>query len=392
MVRLLVWALLAIVSGDRYKATLGHAPVRGPADARVTIVVFADYQCPFCEAMLPVLDKVIAEHPKDIRVAWRQRPLTVMHSAAGLAAEAALAARDQNKFWEMNAQLYAHPNALAPADLEGYAEKIGLDRAKFRAAMAAHKYVREVEDDSAAGLRLGAIGTPTLFVNGRSINGFASYEELSKIVGEELDYADGLLAHGTPRSKLYDRILQSAKAEAPRDDLAPPVDVKVGDAPVRGAAGAPVTIIEFGDFQCPYCSRMETELVELRKIYGKKLRVAWKDFPLPIHQQAMLCAEAARAAGDQGKFWQMHDWLLEHQDSLGLTSIEEAAQKMGLDMKKFSKTLDAWAHRPQIDRDLQEVQKFGIQGTPTLFINGRQTQGVLPIEQLRDLVDRELAK
>jgi protein-disulfide isomerase len=391
MVRLLLWAFLA-VTGERYKATLAHAPVRGPADARITIVVFADYQCPFCEAVLPVLSKVMAEHPKDIRLAWRQRPLTVMHSAAELASEAALAARDQNKFWEMNALLYAHPNALALADLEGYAEKLGLDRAKFHAALTSHKYAREVEDDSAAGLKLGAVGTPTLFINGRSVNGYVSYEELTRILTEELAYADGLIAQGTPRGKLYDRILQAAKAEGPHEELAPAVDVKVGDAPVRGPANAKVTIIEFGDFQCPYCGRVEAELNELRKIYGKKIRVAWKDDPLPIHAQAMLAAEAARAAGDQGKFWPMHDWLLEHQDSLGLTSIEDAARQMGLDMKKFSKTLDAWSHRPQIDRDLEEVEKFGVQGTPTLFINGRRTQGVLPIEQLRDLVDRELAR
>jgi protein-disulfide isomerase len=387
---LMLWLASA---GDRYKATLGHAPVRGPADARVTIVVFADYQCPFCAAMLPVFDRVMSEHPKDIRIAWRQRPLTVMHSAAGLAAEAALAAREQKKFWEMNALLYAHPNELAPGDLEGYAEKIGIDRGKFKAALADHRFAREVEDDSAAGLKLGAIGTPTIFINGRAVHGYLSYEEMNKVLDEELAFADGLLQKGTPRARLYEHILAGAKAEAPREDLtAPTVDVEVGDAPSRGPANAPVTIVEFGDFQCPYCGRVEQQLGELRKIYGKKIRFVWKDYPLPMHPQAMLAAEAARAAGDQGKFWPMHDWLLAHQDSLGLTSIEEAARHLGCDMAKFSKTLDAWQHRPQIDRDLAQVDKLGVSGTPTLFINGRKLQGILPTEQLRDVVDRALAK
>src|SRR5438876_999161 len=119
MVRLLLAAWLAAQpeapeGSVRYKATLGHAPVRGPADARVTLVVFADYQCPFCTEMLPVLERAMAEHPRDVRLCWRQRPLVMMHSAAQLAAEAALAAREQKKFWEMNALLYAHPNQLAP--------------------------------------------------------------------------------------------------------------------------------------------------------------------------------------------------------------------------------------------------------------------------------------
>src|SRR2546429_7352124 len=108
------WFLLAApASSERYKAGLGHAPARGPADAKVTIVIWADYQCPFCAKLLPVLDRLLAEHPADLRLVWRQRPLS-MHPEALLAAEAALAAREQGRVLQMNAPLLARQDAPFP--------------------------------------------------------------------------------------------------------------------------------------------------------------------------------------------------------------------------------------------------------------------------------------
>ncbi|HJZ86074.1 MAG TPA: thioredoxin domain-containing protein [Polyangia bacterium] len=395
-------ALLAVVGwaaqargGERYKATVGHAPARGPADAKVTIVVFADYQCPFCAKLLPVLEQLLAEHRREVRLAWRQRPLD-MHPDAILAAEAALAAREQGKFWEMQALLYAHQDALARPDLEKYGQTLGLDRKRFAAALDGHKFVREIEKDSEAGVRIGAYGTPTLFVNGRLVRGFLDHDALRDMIAEEITEADALMRKGTSRAGLYERILSGARSEAPREGASEPdptvYQVEVGDAPTRGPAAAPVTIVEFGDFQCPFCARVEPTLTELRRLYGKKLRIVWKDSPMGFHPQALLAAEAARVAGDQGKFWPMHDRLLALQEELGLTTIEKAAASLGLDMARFRKTLDEGRHRPHIERDVESGQKLGVEGTPTFFINGRKLMGALPIERFRELIDQALGR
>jgi protein-disulfide isomerase len=380
---------------ERYRVTVGKAPVRGPADAKVTLVVWADYHCQFCSHLLPVLEQLLAEHPRDLRLAWRQRTLSSRPDALA-AAEAALAARDQDRFWPMNALLFAHQDRLAPSDLEGYATELGLDRKRFARALASHRAQREIAADSAAGIKVGAVATPTLYLNGRIVRGYVEHDVLAGLLAEELANADALLAAGTPRSRLLERVLADALPEAPREDNGEGEgddtvhDVPVADAPVRGAARAAVTIIEFGDYQCPFCAAVEPTLAELRRIYGRRLRIVWKDNPLPAHPQAQLAAEAARVAGDQGRYWQLHDRLLAHHDELSLTTIEEQAAALGLDMDRFRKTLDQGQHRAEIQRDLETVHALGVTGTPTFFINGRKLSGALPVERFRELIDRAL--
>jgi protein-disulfide isomerase len=381
----------------RYRATLGHAPVSGPADAKVTIVVWADYQCPFCARLEPVLAELRKAYPRLVRVAWRQQPLSNKPNAR-LATEAALAAHDQGRFWEMNALLFARPGGHTRDALDTYAQELGLDADRFHAAIDGHQHDEMIDEDSVVGARIGALATPTLFVNGRVVHGYESYETLDTIIKQELRYADSLIAKGTARARLYDHILAKALARAPGQEGADADDgdeifhVEVGDSPVRGASSARVTVIEFGDFQCPFCSRAEATLAELRKRYGRKLRLVWKDFPSSAHPQSLLAAEAARAAGDQGKFWPMHDWLLAAAGALDLTSIETQAEAMGLDMARFRKTLDAWQHRPAIDRDVEAGQRIGTEGTPTFLINGRKLSGAQPLERFEEAIDRALGE
>ncbi len=148
----------------------------------------------------------------------------------------------------------------------------------------------------------------------------------------------------------------------------------------------------FSDFQCPFCKRVEPQLSQLEKEYGGKVHMAWKNYPLPFHNNAEPAAEAAMAANAQGKFWQMHDKLFENNTALDCPSLEKYAQELGLDMAKFKADLDAQKYKDSIASDTKEGQAVGVNGTPAVFINGRKINGAYPWETFKKIADEELAK
>ncbi|MFI7427777.1 Na+/H+ antiporter NhaA [Micromonospora sp. NPDC049836] len=162
-------------------------------------------------------------------------------------------------------------------------------------------------------------------------------------------------------------------------DLIPDVDEQRDH--VRGPADASVTLVQYGDFQCPYCGRAEPAV---RQLLGHAdLRFVWRHLPLPdVHPHAQLAAEAAEAAAAQGKFWQMHDLLLDHQDKLNLTDLLGYAADLGLDQKRFHDELTSHAHAARIDRDIDSADHSAVSGTPTFFINGRRHHGAYDIATL----------
>ncbi|MCX8072918.1 MAG: thioredoxin domain-containing protein [Candidatus Binatia bacterium] len=174
--------------------------------------------------------------------------------------------------------------------------------------------------------------------------------------------------------------------------LKPPV-VEVGDGgrPSRGPASAPVTIIEFSDYECPFCKRASSTVAEVLRHYGDKVRFVHRDFPLSFHQHARLAAEAAACANAQGKFWEYHDRLWKAQD-LSEPSLKGLAKEIGLDEGKFAECLKTKPHSAAIDRDLEEGTAAGVNGTPAFFINGRMLSGAQPFEAFKQLIDEELSR
>lgn len=164
------------------------------------------------------------------------------------------------------------------------------------------------------------------------------------------------------------------------------------DDPVRGPADAPITIIEYSDYQCPFCARVTPTLAELRKTYGDKVRIVFKDFPLPNHPEAPKAAEAAHCAGDQGKYWEMHDRLFANQRALQVPALKQHAASLGLDMEAFSQCLDSGKHAARVEADLREGEALGVNSTPTLFINGRPVMGAQPLAYFKAVIDEELAR
>jgi protein-disulfide isomerase len=173
---------------------------------------------------------------------------------------------------------------------------------------------------------------------------------------------------------------------------APRAKIEVGQAPVRGPKNAPVTIVEFSDFQCPYCKKAVPTLHEIEKQYGSKVRVAFKHQPLPFHNNAKLAAIASVAAQEQGKFWEYHDKLFENQQALDRASLERYAGELGLNASKFKSALDSKKLEARVDADAAEAGRSGVQGTPTFFINGQQLVGAQPLERFKALIDEELTK
>ena len=173
--------------------------------------------------------------------------------------------------------------------------------------------------------------------------------------------------------------------------LSPPrLPVELADAPIRGAADAPVTIVEFSDFQCPFCRRVQPTLSELQERYGDKLRWSFKDLPLnDIHPEAAQAAQAARCAGEQDKFWEYRAELFEAQR---ITSgmHDEIAAELGLELEPFQQCLESGRYADEVEQDSAEAAALGISGTPAFLVNGILISGAQPLEAFTEVIDREL--
>jgi protein-disulfide isomerase len=197
-------------------------PTRGPASAPVTVAVFSDFQCPYSAQLVPVIRRLQKEYAGRIRVAWKHLPLP-FHRNALPAAKAAEAARLQGKFWEMHDKLFSDQAALSDATYARYARELGLDVARFRRDAAAEATARRLAEDQRLAESVGAVGTPTIFVNCRKMVGAGPIENLRSLVGEELESAQGLLATGEKAGVgLYDRLCAQNLSHPPALPAAAP--------------------------------------------------------------------------------------------------------------------------------------------------------------------------
>jgi protein-disulfide isomerase len=173
---------------------------------------------------------------------------------------------------------------------------------------------------------------------------------------------------------------------------APHVSVASVGHPSTGATSAPVTIVEFSDFQCPFCRAAESSLKQVRQKYGDSVKLVYMDFPLGFHPHAMDAARAARCAADQDKFWQFHDALFLDQKKLDPNDLRLTAAKIGLDHDQFNSCFSSDKHDAGIRKDMAEGNTLGVTGTPTFFINGRELVGAQPPLKFDQVIDEELAR
>jgi protein-disulfide isomerase len=175
---------------------------------------------------------------------------------------------------------------------------------------------------------------------------------------------------------------------------APPVvrvAVSTDGAPIRGAEEAPVTLVEFSDFHCPFCNRAQGTLKQVLERYPGRVKLVYRDFPLErLHPQARPAAEAARCANDQGKFWEYHDVLYSNAPRGGPDDLRRYAEQVGLDVPKFQQCVASGAHRAGVQRDMEEGSRLGVTGTPAFFVNGRPLEGAQPLDAFVRVIEEEL--
>ncbi|MBV8761017.1 MAG: thioredoxin domain-containing protein [Deltaproteobacteria bacterium] len=379
-----------------YKVPRGtDDPTDGPATAPVTIVEWSDYACGYCNRVQDTLDKLARIYPGRLRWIHRTLPLDDDNT---LAAEAALAAAAQGRFEPMHARLFAvHGRVDRPA-VEAIARSLGLDMIRFRADLDAGTYHSTVVADVRDAVTLGVTGTPTFFVNGRPVHGNQPLKVFIDTVGDELARADKMAA--THPADLYEALVADGKlaADAPTDanndqpELDPNMAYRVGlglPGHAIGRADALVTIVEFSDFQCPFCAREAPVLAHVRQKYGDAVRIVYRH--MPVHRDAVLAAEAAVAAAEQGKFWAFHDQVFAHFGHLTRADLDSFAKAAGLDMATFDKALDTRRYHDAVISEYAAAEAFGVDGTPTLFINGQPMIGARDEALFDKVIDAHLA-
>jgi len=186
--------------------------------------------------------------------------------------------------------------------------------------------------------------------------------------------------------------LETLKARiAVRVALEPPRQrIAATDSPARGPANAPIEMVEFSDFQCPYCLRADPTIRQVMATYGDRIHLVYRHYPLPNHPNARPAAEAAACAGDQGKFWAYHDRLFANQSRLDTADLKQHAVEIGLDATKFDACVDGHTSKTRVDADIRAAEEVGVNGTPAFFINGRPLSGAQPFETFKRIIDEEL--
>ena len=173
--------------------------------------------------------------------------------------------------------------------------------------------------------------------------------------------------------------------------LEPPrLAMKAADAPAQGPASAPIELIEFSDFQCPYCQRAHPTVKQVLDAYGGRIRLVYRNYPLPNHPNARPAAEAAQCANEQGKFWQYHDRLFTNPSKLSDADLKQSAAELGLDASRFNACVDSHKYKAVVDADIKDGTAAGVSGTPAFFINGRALSGAQPFEAFKRIIDEEL--
>lgn len=379
--------------------------VFGPHDARVTFVVFSDYQCPYCKRLDDELRALQSSYPNDVRVVFKQFPLA-SHNRARIAARALLAAEIQGRGQAMHALLFANASTLDDETLQDLGKQAQVpDLPRFWADIEDGFGDAKIDRDIGLGQRLAVGSTPSYFVNGVPHRGAKSYEQLQEIYLAEIGVVDQLLAAGSGRPEVYAALQHGAAStrEVAKPDPTPSgpragkpdpsvhYAVPVDGRPSTGPDDALVTIIEFADYECPYCRRVETTLADVKQRYGNDVRIVFRQQPLPMHANAKPAAMAALAADRQGKFLAMHALLYTAAETKQLGNYDDLAKQLGLDLQRFQADMTDAALAAKLADDQKIAMQFGATGTPSFFINGRYLSGAQPLAAFEALIDEELA-
>lgn len=391
------------VSQDIYNVPVpAAAPVWGAEDALVTIVLFDDFECPFCSRLYATYEQLKKDYDGKIRIAFVNLPLG-FHKKAREAAIVASAAKNQGKFWEMYSFLFTRQKEWAHSqDLKAWLESVNKDLPadweQLQKDMKGKTAAAVVDADVEFAGKLGLRGTPASFINGRFISGALPIDAFKKVIDEEIKKAE---ARGLKGDALYNDIIKNGRPEivknankGEKEDLNKIYDIKLtGKEAVKGADKAKVTIVEFSDFQCPFCSKAYSTINEVAENYKKDVRIVYKNLPLGMHQQALPAAVFARAVkniyGDE-KFFQAASKLYSNQNSWKsdhMAKFESYAEEIGCDWNKVKAEMAKSETEAEVKADIVEAGSHNIRSVPMFFVNGKKVSGAKPKDYFESMIE-----
>ncbi len=378
----------------RFRVDIGDSPSRGPADAPVTIVMFSDFECPYCEEAFATIASLEKEYAGQIRFVYKAMPLA-NHEHALLAALVGHSAQARGKFWEFHDLVFSG-RGIDPETLSAYARQVGLDLAQIDRELDDLTYASAVRKDLRMAKRLKLRSTPVFFINGRMLPGARPKHIFRHMIDQELSLAERLADDGIASAELYDYATKWGYTALVYEDERPELDedtvypVPIGDAPTRGPADAPITIVAFSDFQCPFCARGHETMEQLRSVYGDRIRFVFKHFPLPGHPAGALASRASFAALDAGKFWEFHDAVFALGSRFEGRDLLAIGRELQIPQAALEDAITDEQNDPAIEADLDLGVRLGVTGTPAYFINGRPIVGAHPLIDFRMLIAEEL--
>jgi len=278
---------------------------------------------------------------------------------------------EQNRYQALEANLH---QLVEEKMLDAEAEARGMTRDELVTAEIGGK-IAEVTDAD----------VDTWYAQNQARVGNRPKEQIAPQVKQFLSQQRQQEAHDGYISALEEKYSSRLLLEPPRTEVA-------ATGPSKGPDEAPITIVEFSDFECPFCSRINPTLAQVRETYGDKVRIVFRQFPLAMHPNAQKAAEASLCAHDQGKFWEMHDLMFQEQQQLGVDQLKAKASQLGLDIEDFNQCLDSGEYADQVRADMTAGTAAGVSGTPAMFINGIPISGAVPYDQMSSVIDEELAR
>jgi len=358
-----------------------HAPVLGPAAATVTVVLFTSYPCPGCGPS-GILGALVDTYPGRVRAAVRMAP-PPGDADARLAAEAALAAHAQGKFWDVHARLSAPAEGgLARAQIDQVAKEAGLDMDRFKADLDGHRFAPAVDQDVAA---IDVPERPTYRVNARTMQGEQARQDLESAIEVEFKRADALAAGVYPPATA--RPMLEAPPPPPRPlDTAVARQLVAAGAPSRGPANAPVTLTVFSNFAIPYARNVAATLKKVQALHGSKLRLVFHVLALEGADEGQVAARAALAAHQQGRFWEMHDLLFFSGAPQDRDAVLRHARALKLSEDRFLADMESPRVKAALAADMADARTLGVRSVPTVYVNEEALLGDQALDNYEALV------
>jgi protein-disulfide isomerase len=390
----------AQANGVEPPISVAASPSIGPADASITLVMFTDLRCPFCRESHRDIVELVRRN-SDTRLVFKHLPLP-SHPDAVPAALGALVAEEDGKFWSFVDLCLETEGTLEPSGLKAIREEAGIDEELWMKRFGDEEHFQIIERDLTLAHGLGVQATPTLFVNGLRMTGAPDIAVLQATIDGQRDLAKRLTNASVPPEQVSSRLTAaqyteaSSTASAVEEHEEGPgvtvVYVPLEGSPIKGARtdATLVTIVVFSDFECPYCASTAAALDRAMEQFGDHVRLAFRHFPLAFHERAIPLSLAAIRGGEQGLFWQAHDRFFAGPPIQSDEDIDAISRELGIQVPKGVDGHIDPAALARIEEDIQLGQALGVQGTPTLFINGMKLEGAAEEAFLYEVIGEQI--